>query len=262
MKAHLLCCFFLVALLAGCSGDPAAEAPLPPVEVPVSPTPEAPGLSNDDKLYPWVDGVNVRDRPNTSGKRVARVLENEELIYLGEKSSQSETLVLRGVAYQEAWYKVKTKEGAEGWIFGGTVREAEEKKGNPEISSTKLAFPYFGRYDLSEWEKLTDEAGEEGDAEFRNMTYRKDGQTMKINLIDVGEYGYTQTYMITDVEDRVILERELTFTTDPDLDLVETVTNNLQSPSETYTRSQRLAKHPSQLNAQPVMVNGEWRKVE
>lgn len=256
----------LCVIFFACGEEAAPKAPLPPVEVPVPPVVEGADASDDlganDQLFPWVDGVNVRAQPDTGAKRVARVLENEPLLYLGESSSSQATVLLRGVAYREPWHKVKTKDGTEGWIFGGTVRRENEKKGNPVISETNLMFPYFGRYDLTEWDARGDQTTEEGDATTRTRVYYNNGQTMTITETNVGEYGYRNEYVITDVEDRIILERELAFDATDSMTLTETVTNHLQNPIETYVRSQQLDVHPIQLGGNPQMVNGVWRKVK
>lgn len=249
--------------LNACNNGPTVEDLLP-VEVPV-PEPVVPvstELAAGAELFPWVDGVNVRERPTTEAKRVARVLENELLVYTGEKSANKSTFVLRGVAYTEPWRKVTTKDSITGWIFGGAVKRADEKKGNSPVSETELAFPYFGTYDLSTWEKLGETASEEGDAESTVSRYRKDEKTLAIHKTELGDYGYINRYTITDPEGLAILEREFTFSVDPELLLTETVTNRLEDPVMEYTRTQKMDTHFSQLNARPERALGEWTKRE
>lgn len=255
---------FCACLTLNSCKDGSAVEDLPPVEVPV-PEPAVPvstELAAGEELFPWVDGVNVRERPTTEAKRVARILEGEVLSYTGEKSANNSTFVLRGVAYTEPWRKVTTKDGVTGWIFGGAVKRADEKKGNLPVSETQLAFPYFGTYDLSTWEKLEEEASEEGDAESVVSTYRKDGKTMTIRKTEMGDYGYIQQYTITDPEGLAVLEREFTFSVDPDFLLTETVTNRLEDPVMEYSRTQKMDTHFSQLNARPERALGEWNKRE
>lgn len=266
MLLRLFIVFLFCATFFACAGEADSKTTVPPVETPDVPVPGTSGESDkpaaDDQLYPWVNNVNVRDQPNTSGKRVARIPEGEALTWTGKTSAETETVVLRGAAYSEPWYEVKTKDGTIGWVHGGTVRRENEKKGNPIVSETKLMFPYFGRYDLTEWEARGDETTEEGDATTRTRIYYKDGQTMTITETSVGEYGYQNEYVITDVEDRVILERELAFDAVDDFTLTETVTNHLQNPAESYVRSQQLDVHPLQLGANPQLVNGEWKQLD
>ncbi len=51
------------------------------------------------------------------------------------------------------WYKVRTSDGKEGWVFGGAVKQENEIKGNDIITKEKFDFPYFGKFDLSSWSK-------------------------------------------------------------------------------------------------------------
>lgn len=263
MKYLLLLAF--PALLFACGGSDAPDAEMtlptsPPVTEdtpPVSPTGTAP-LTGGDELFPWVDGVNVRRSSSTDAKRVARVLEGEALTYTGNKSANKETIVLRGVAYKEPWYEVMTKDNVKGWIFGGAVRQKDEQKGNKPPSDTKLYFPYFGTYDLSEWTKKSDETTEEGDATTRLAVYTSDGKTMTITETSVGEYGYTNKHTITDPEGTMMLERTFEFETTPNFRVVETVDNRIQEPAERHVREQELDKHYIMLKDQPVMANGPW----
>ena len=121
-------------------------------------------LQTKDLLYAWVDKLNIRDTPKLEGKTIASVDNQEALEFTGEKSRQSETIVLRGVAYDEPSLKVITSDQKEGWVFGGAVKRKGEDKGNGLMTETDFDLPYFGRFDLKDWTRQPSKAGaDEGD---------------------------------------------------------------------------------------------------
>jgi len=254
MLLRSLALFLLSATFLACGGESTPKAPLDPVEVPPAPPlnpSEDEEIASGDQLYPWVNNVNVRDRPTTEGKRVARIPEGEPLTWTGEKSGYP--------------YKVTTQDEIIGWVHGGTVKRAGEEKGNPPVSKTLIAFPYFGTYDLSEWEQMPDVARSGGDATTVIQTYKKDGQELTIERTDVGEYGYTHIYTLYDVEKKKILEREFSLSHQDDGQetetiLTESVTNNIESPSVTRVRKQNLGQGP--IGGEPTRAIGDWRVVD
>ena len=216
-------------------------------------TPSATGIR-----YTWVDQLNVRDQPTTKGKVVARVKPNEPLTLTGETSDGAETIVLRGVAYHEPWYRITTADKKDGWVFGGAVKEKEAMKGNAPIKNEEFYFPAFGYYKLSDWQHLKTEDSEEGDAESTSRSYRSDeGMLLEIDETEVGEYGYSRKYRLTDKAGNLLKEREFSFSNDPNT-ITEVVVDHTDIPAKRYTRSQELDKHFMQLNAVPLMVRGEW----
>lgn len=214
-------------------------------------------LANDDKLYAWVDKLNIRGDASTKAKVVASVEKTDALTFTGNSSPKNDLIVLRGVAYDAPWYQVTTPDGTNGWVFGGAVKRQGETKGNEPITDTVFDYPHFGAFDLNNWKKknTTDESG--GDAEINTNTYEKGGQSLAVSLTEVGEYGYSNRYVWKDTKGNVIKERQLEFSIDPFL-LTETVKVFNISPAKQYQRSQKLSKHFMQLNARPMMVNGEW----
>ena len=233
-------------------------APVRQAQGPPAPAPTMAPLAAGDLLYPWVDGVNVRERPSTTGKRVARVLENEAVTYAGEASKTEESVLLRGVEYREPWYKVTTRDDVTGWIFGGTVRREGEKKGNAAPSAIKLAYPYFGTYDLATWEQLPNVANSGGDATSVIQTYRQDGKEMTIDRTDLGDYGYTHTFTLRDPDGDVMLERNLRYSTDGGRMLTETVVNRMGDTPVEYSRSQKIQGAYYSFDDGPDRVNGAW----
>lgn len=216
-------------------------------------------LQASDVLYTWVDQLNLREAPDRKSKVVATIQSEEPLAYTGERSDQHETIVLRGVAYEEPWLQVTTANQVEGWVFGGAVKRKEETKGNALINDQQFDFPHFGRFDLKTWEKVKTNNESGGDAEIDITTYQKGNQILEITKSDVGEYGYSRSYKLMDANKKMLNLRELKFDVDPQFAITETVTDYTKQPAKQYMRSQKINKHFMQLNAIPEMANGPWK---
>ncbi|WP_020571759.1 SH3 domain-containing protein [Neolewinella persica] len=265
LKASLIC---LALTLNACGGnEPAAtDTPIKPTDkttqrAEFAPKPPAADSYNaGDLLYPWVDQLNVRETPNTKAKRVGNAAKGQPVTLSGEKTEKKETIVLRGIAYDDYWLKVTTKEETEGWVFAGALKREGEFKGNEVVTDTRFKFQAFGDYDLSQWKETdrTDDSG--GDAESTTVIYQKDDQVLKITRTDVGEYGYTNTFTLTDAGGNLLKARVFTFEVDPELLIRETVIDYLSMKE--YVRSQPMSKHFMQLNERPQMVSGEWKVTE
>lgn len=230
-----------------------APAAAPPKEA------EPPSPADDNIRYTWVDQLNVRDQPNTNGKVVARVKPNEPLTPTGETSPEPETIVLRGVAYDEPWYRITTADGKNGWVFGGAIKAKDEIKGNAVRSPTRIDFPVFGEYDLTKWLKTKAAMTENGgDAEIKTSVYTSDNQELTVTKISTGEYGYSRIYRLTDGSGNLLKERRFSFSTDPNM-ITEEVVDHTDIPAKRYTRMQKIDKHFMQLNDLPLMARGEWK---
>ena len=210
-------------------------------------------------LYTWVDKLNIRKTPDTKSQTVTIVESKTPLKYTGEKSEESESIVLRGVCYDEPWLRIITPDKMEGWVFGGAVRRKGESKGNKIITEEHFEFPHFGSFNLKEWERLSQKDESGGDAEIITTIYKKGNQVLEISYIDVGDYGYGRTYRLMDSDNKILKERELNFSADAEIrELKEVVKDFTTQPRKQYTRIQKFKKHHSQLNALPLMVNGIW----
>ncbi len=215
-------------------------------------------------LIAWVDRLNVRDAPSSSGKVVATLPEKATLTTTGEVSSSEQTVLLRGVVYREPWYEVTTAEGVTGWVFGGAVKAEGEEKGNPAISADRFTLPYFGTFNLSEWEKLEDRETEGGDATTRLRRYRRGPRTLELEEVSVGEYGYQNNYRLL-LDGRPQLTRRFAFVVDTDGQdfynyLTESVVNHLAEPPVEHYRRQEAGEHYVEMGGRPVMANGPWEE--
>ena len=194
---------------------------------------------------------------------MTNVTEQEALEFTGEKSNGTEEIVLRGVAYDEPWLKVKTKDGTEGWVFGGAVKREGETKGNDPISDDQFFYAHFGRFDLSTWKKISSEDGSGGDYTGTATTYEKGGRLLEIAIGDMGEYGYSRSYKLMEGNKKVLKERTFSFNADAEFreatEMVKVYTTN---PPTQYQRSQKMKFHHSQMNSLPMMVNGAWTESE
>ena len=212
-----------------------------------------------DLVYNWVDDLTIRKAPGSTGEKITVVPRETPLEFTGEQSETTESIVLRGVCYDEPWLKVIAPDKTEGWVFGGAVKRKGEEKGNAILTDEVFEFPHFGSFNLREWEKgaTKDESG--GDAEIATTTYKKGNQVLEISRVDVGDYGYGRTYKLMDANNNILKERELNFSADAEMrELREVVKDYSTKPGKQYTRTQSLKKHHSQLNAWPLMVNGDW----
>ncbi|MGY8988691.1 MAG: SH3 domain-containing protein [Flavobacteriales bacterium] len=78
------------------------------------------------EFYAWVDKLRVRSVPGLKSKKqgakfVDVLDEGEKVIFLGEKSSETFEVKLRGRTMNAPFYKVRTKNDKIGWIFAGAL---------------------------------------------------------------------------------------------------------------------------------------------
>lgn len=254
-------CFII--LMVSCGSDskekPKADTITTPKEVEkVVETPKV-----DNTYYAWVDNINIRDVANTKGKVVGTYTSEDALEFTGTKSDSKEIIVLRGVAYDDYWMKVTTKDNKEGWVYAGAVQQKDGQKGNGIITKNKFDFAHFGKFDISSWTDLGITKREGGDAETIEYSYFKDNQIIEIEKTEVGEHGYYNTFKLMDAKRKLLKERSFDFTVEmgdssPKMELTETVKDFIAKKE--YTRSQKINKHFIQLNARPQMVYGTWKE--
>jgi len=253
---------FTFILLISCGDTTKKDTPKTEINSETSETTAATSKQNT-VYYSWVDNINIRDASNTKGKVIGTYSSKDALVFTGIKSDHKDIIVLRGIAYDENWLKVTTKDNKEGWVFGGAVKKKGQIKGNEIITNEKFNFPHFGSFDVTTWTNLgvTDSGG--GDAETKTYRYQKNNQILEIEKTDVGEYGYYRTYRLMNAKSTLLNEREFSFTVDMSnepytMELTETVKDF--STKKQYMRKQTLGKHFMSLNAYPEMVLGVWEE--
>lgn len=220
----------------------------------------------DDKttVYSWVDNLNIRDQPSIKGAVLTSVESNQALALTESKSEKMETIVLRGVAYQDYWYKVRTPDGKEGWVFGGAIKQKEENKGNEIITDKKFDFPYFGKFDLSDWTILKEQdASEDEEVDRSLVAYQKGNQYLGIEEWDMGDMGYGYDYSLKEnnKDGKVLKARAISFSPgfeEPNI-ISEVVKDYTQNPPLQYSRKQQIDVPRHQLKPFPLMATGSWQ---
>lgn len=69
------------------------------------------------------DDMRIREKPSLSAPTKTTISSGEELEYMNEKSAQTTSVTLRGVAYNSHWYKVRTINDLVGWIYGAAIEK-------------------------------------------------------------------------------------------------------------------------------------------
>lgn len=72
-----------------------------------------------ETAYVWVHNLRMRYSPYLSSETVAMIPEGEYVNILEGPTSHTSQVELRGIDYDEPWYKVETPDGEIGWVFGG-----------------------------------------------------------------------------------------------------------------------------------------------
>lgn len=258
----LLTLSLLLSLSVSSCGQQSTDTASTDTEVQTDTGDEVAAYEADDDvtLYAWVEDLNIRDQPGSSGKSVARVQPSDPLIFTGNMSERMETIVLRGAVYHEPWLEVTTPDGKEGWVYGGAVRTEDEDKGNAPIRADRFNFPYFGTYDLAEWKKSGTRYDGEGDVSTDVTIYIRGDLTLEVAESD-SEYGYGRTYRLLNAKGETIKIRDFWYSSDMDLpQMTETIRDYSSSPPREYTRTQEVGKHYNELNDRPLLVRGEWEE--
>jgi len=92
---------------------------------------ETPQTTDIGEGYVSTGPLNLRSKPSKDGK-VITVLGKDEPITVLEKSTNEDTI--DGIT--ASWYRVKTKAGDEGWVFGGYIRFGKPSEGGISANTT------------------------------------------------------------------------------------------------------------------------------
>ncbi|MBK7872272.1 MAG: SH3 domain-containing protein [Saprospiraceae bacterium] len=68
-----------------------------------------------------VESTRLRETPGEDGKVIQELAKGTVLYDLGEVSDFTTRVQLRGIWLDEPWLKVRTKDGKQGWIYGGAL---------------------------------------------------------------------------------------------------------------------------------------------
>lgn len=75
----------------------------------------------DSIAFSVVSNLRVREQPDLESKVISMLQEGEKVVFLGEKSNNTESVVLRGQKITAPFFKIKTLGGEIGWVFGGAI---------------------------------------------------------------------------------------------------------------------------------------------
>lgn len=227
-------------------------------EVPNKQEQESTDYQANETLVAWVDLLNIRDEPNTSGKIVASLRENATVTYTGERTDDLHTIELRGISFQEPWLKIRTTDGKEGWVFGGAVQREGENKG---VRRSTMSVGELAKLEISQWTKQVEWTSGAGDAEDVTTIYNKGDLTLAIRKTEVGEYGYSRTYDLYNKDYQLMKRRFVEWSGEhPSFSLTETITDLESNPAKILKRSEKFSKHFFQLKPRPESVSGHFEE--
>lgn len=114
---HLFSLFFFSLLLLACTQNESQTTTQTNINIP--PTRSIP--VEPIEMYAGVDQLRVRDLPSLKGRVLVELLEGDTLYFLNAETIRRTKLTLRDKTYNAPWIKVRTKDGKEGWTYGGAV---------------------------------------------------------------------------------------------------------------------------------------------
>ncbi|WBM75313.1 hypothetical protein [Saprospira grandis] len=89
------------------------------------------GLKRGDLLRVEVQNLRLREHEQLEAKVLRHLPEGSELYFMGDISSDSVTVQLRGKKYYAPFYRVKTELGYLGWVHAAAVKkQASDLKGS------------------------------------------------------------------------------------------------------------------------------------
>lgn len=113
---------FFVSIFFSCENDKSSKLDNSKID-PTKSIPEEEFIPIELEVY--IDDFKMRNGPGVQHDEVARLKENTIILYRGEESMHSTEIKLRGIKLNSTWLKVRTKEGVDGWIYGGGIKPAK-----------------------------------------------------------------------------------------------------------------------------------------
>ncbi len=123
-KLIILLLLTVATLLTACGNATDSNAPQSQSPAP-APATSLPSAKSEVYLYiTKVDKLNLRDQPNKGGKVITQLAEGEFLEGTGEVSANKEKATLRGIEWNEPYFKVAstTPQRHTGWAYGGALQ--------------------------------------------------------------------------------------------------------------------------------------------
>lgn len=80
-----------------------------------------------EEFFVWVENARIRKNPDLNAAVITETIGGEKLVWLGDSSKEKTRVNIRGVEFEDVWFKVKTEDGKEGWIFKPMLTKDQEK---------------------------------------------------------------------------------------------------------------------------------------
>jgi hypothetical protein len=109
-------------LLAACGNDTTEEPAV--IDDPSLTENRAPA---EPELVANIDYLRVRKTPGQNGEMIATLSKGDQVKDLGEVSSFTTRVQLRGIWFDEPWIKIQTESGETGWVYAGGLNFAMER---------------------------------------------------------------------------------------------------------------------------------------
>lgn len=101
-----------------------AKTEKPVITATPKPTKKAEAKTTAKQFQVIVDGANLREKPALNARSLGKLKLNDMVTFLNETSKEKQKIYIGGnKTSEEAWYKVKTKKGTIGWIYGAGVKK-------------------------------------------------------------------------------------------------------------------------------------------
>lgn len=132
-----------------------------------------------------VDKLRLRDQPNNKGLEITQLPVQTMVKGTGEQSKNKDQITLRGIPFNEPWYKVSTASGEEGWVYGGGLNLTGQDFGGN--SGKFLQARLNGIFEGGLTQKLEDYRADLGSIQTSEdfaRIYRR-GQGIRDSLVDI-----------------------------------------------------------------------------
>jgi SH3-like domain-containing protein len=118
---HILYFALVVGLWSSCSPKQQATGGLDSTA-----TVAAPAQPQEKWMVLKYDDMRLRETPSKAGAVLATFKEGTQVLDLGDRSDNTETIEFRGEKVTDRWAHVRSADGKEGWIFGGALAPAAD----------------------------------------------------------------------------------------------------------------------------------------
>ncbi|MES0490617.1 MAG: SH3 domain-containing protein [Leptospirales bacterium] len=166
-------------------------------------------IGYSQEYYSLVEKLNIRNVPDIGKKSIGTLAEGEKVTFLKLITMENIDVKLRGKTINAPFYKIKTKNGLEGWVFAGALTEIPPQLYTFDLEKKKSQHDSF----LEDSNSIVDAFDENSEANSSSKTLKKDdfygpkakslytikhgveqcaGTTIETNFYDNGKVIYTE----------------------------------------------------------------------